>query len=79
MGLVDEVLANRDKADYRSRECMESRRAQLQHNGRFYCLLSRPDEYHYCPLQGVEGEKHLFECRRTEYLKELESRTIKKG
>jgi hypothetical protein len=75
MGLVDKVESHRSTIDYRVKECVGSRRSQLQHKGREYCLLSRADDYHYCPLQEVESGRQLFRCMREEYLLELEKRS----
>ena len=76
MGLVEKVIEHRDELGHKAKECMESRRAQLPHAGRNYCLLSKTNEYHYCPLQAdaKEGECRLSACLRDEYLRELNQR-----
>jgi hypothetical protein len=79
MGLVDDVDAELS-SDYRKRdsravECIHTRRRQLQHNGKYYCLLSNPKDHLHCPLQAekVQGET-LSQCLYMEYMDALHSR-----
>ena len=73
-GLVDKVESHRSTIDYKVEECVYSRRSCLQVGSELYCLLSRADDYHHCPLQEVESGRSLFQCRRSEYIWELNKR-----
>ena len=71
MSLVEKVQTEIELADYHARECMGSRRKQIELSEGIYCMLSYPSIGIYCPLQGEKRKGVLVECLRKDYLREL--------
>jgi|GEM_PF-2571827 len=75
MGLIEKVRSELQDADYNARECVETRRQQLEWQSRKYCMLSHPSVGAYCPLQAeADSGVALAECRRDDYIRELVAR-----
>ncbi|MBW2971441.1 hypothetical protein KY359_00245 [Candidatus Woesearchaeota archaeon] len=75
MGLIEKVQSGLRSTCYSVRECVESRRQQLEWQSRKYCMLSMYLPECACPLQGGHEEGvALSTCLRDDYLRELSER-----
>jgi hypothetical protein len=75
LGLVEKLESELSVTCYLAKECIYSRRKQLELGSAKYCLLSSGVNPVYCPLQSAKGEgDNLSACLRDDYLREMCSR-----